>query len=131
MMTNFDELNRSVNRVLRELNKIAVCVASSSIERRNEATHAITLALAHMDSLQRYIILSAPDLEYHYDPDREPSRLMRVMADLAETAESYVQQGNTKAATEAFLQLMNMEPPPLIYEMIEKRLASLGAKSKR
>jgi hypothetical protein len=130
-MTNFDELNRSVNRALRELNKIAVCVASSSIERRNEATRAITQALAHLDSLQQCIISSAPDLEFHYDPNREPSRLMRVITDLAEVAESHVQQGNTKAATEAFLQLMDMEPPPLIYEMIEKRLASLGATGNR
>lgn len=124
-MSNLEELNRAVNRALRALNGIAVSVTSSSLPDRNAALQEITQALAHVDALQRLIVVSNPDLEYHHDPNRPPSPLMRTIADLVEAAENDRQQGNVSAAEVALKRALAMEPPPLAYEMIEKRLDSL------
>ena len=124
-MSNLEELNRAVNRALRALNGIAVSVASSSLPDRTVALQEITQALAHVDSLQRLIVVSDPGLEYHYDPNRPPSRIMRTINDLVEAAEHHIRQGDVSAAQEILQRVQEMEPPPLPYEAIEKRLKSL------
>jgi hypothetical protein len=124
-MSDLEQLNRAINRSLRILNGIAVSVSSSSLPDRDRALHEITQALAHVDALQRFVVASDPALEYHYDPNRPPSPTMKALADLVETAEAHVRQGNVSAAEEALRRAQEMEPPPLAYEMIAKRLASL------
>lgn len=124
-MTNLKELNRAVNRALRVLNSIAVDVASSSLTERNVALDEITQALVHVDKLQRLVFASDPSLEYHFDASRAPTPAMKEVSDLVEAAERYMQQGNVAAACDALERACDLEPPPLAYEMIEKRLIGL------
>lgn len=124
-MSQLEEINRAINRSLRMLNGIAVSLTVSSLSDRKAALQEITQALAHLDALQRLVVAAAPTLEYHYDPNRAPSPTMKAIADLVETAEAHVRQGNMPAAEDALRRAQEMEPPPLAYEMIEKRLTSL------
>lgn len=124
-MNDLEALNRAVNRALRALNGIAVRVASLSLPEHSAALQEITQALAHIDALQRLIVAADPDLEYHYDPNRPPSRIMKTITDLVEAAEHHIRRGDVSAAEEILQRVQEMEPPPLPYEAIEKRLKSL------
>jgi len=124
-MSKLEELNRSVNRVLRALNSLAVSVASSSLADRSSALDEVTQALEHVNELQRRIVASDPTLEYHHDPHRPPTKAMKAIADLVEEAEQLAKKGDAKAAEEALKRACAMEPPPLAYEMIEKRIRTL------
>jgi hypothetical protein len=124
-MNGLDEINRAVNRALRALNEVAVSIGSSSLSDRNVALGEITEALAHVDKLQALLYSFDPSLEYHYEPNRPPTRTMKEISDLVEAGERHAQAGNVTAAIEAFERARDLEPPPLPYEMIEKRLSSL------
>ncbi len=127
-MTALEELNRAVNRALRALNALALRTASSALPDRDAGLREITQALAHVDSLQRLIVAADPGLEYHHDPNRPPSRIMREIANVVEEAEKQVRAGNVARAMEMLQRAQSMEPPPLAYESIEKRLMSLKPK---
>ena len=130
-MSDLDKINKAINRSLRILNGIAVTVASSSQLDRDAALREITEALARINALQRLVVTCDPALEYHYDPNRPPSPTMKAIGDLVEAAETHVQQGNFAAAEELLRRAQDMEPPPLAYEMIEKRLNSLRGNKNR
>ena len=131
-MTDLENLNRAVNRALRELNAVAVGVASAPLGDRKGALAQITQALAHVDALQRSIYTADPSLEYHYDPNRPPTESMNKVADLVDAAEAQVAKGDVRGALETLHHALQLEPPPLAYETIEKRLKSLqGGKTAR
>jgi len=53
---------------------------------------------------------------------------MREIANVVEEAEKQVRAGNVARAMEMLQRAQSMEPPPLAYESIEKRLMSLKPK---
>lgn len=128
-MKSLEDLNREINRALRAANRVAVDVASSSLQDRKAALHEITQALAHIDKLQRMIVAQDPDLEYHFDPDKEPTPTMKSIADLVEAADRHIAEGRQAEAVEILQRACDLEPPPLVYEMIEKRLKGLNAEA--
>jgi hypothetical protein len=97
---------------------------------RNLALGEITEALTHVDKLQSLVFAADPELEYHHDPNRAPSRIMKEVAALVEAAERHLAEGNAAAAERTFQRACEMEPSPLAYETIEKRLNALR-KSKK
>jgi hypothetical protein len=122
MMKTLDEINRSINRALRAANQVAVEVAASPLNNRAAAIQEITQALAHIDALQRMLVADDPSLEYHFDPGRGPTPAMTRVRDLVECAEKHVEAGQLNAAAEALQRACDLEPPPLVYETIAKRL---------
>ena len=121
-----DALNRRINHVLRLLNGIAVSVPS--LLRKNDsdvALRELVEAIEHVHNLQRMIVGIEPGLEYHSDPAKAPTAAMKKLADILRSAETHIRAGNTQAAEEAFKAALELEPPPLAYEQIEKRLNSL------
>lgn len=124
-MNELEKLNRSVNRSLRELNGIAVAVSSSLWTDRKAALHEVIQALAHLDAVQRLIYTSDPKLEYHFDPNRPPTHAMTMLAQLVDKAEDQARNGDVPGAKQALQRALELEPPPLAYETIEKRLNEL------
>jgi Flp pilus assembly protein TadD len=123
-INNLDELNKAINRALRLLNGIAVNVPS--VAPKNDAALAeIVGAVERMYNLQRLVVALRPDLEYHSDPAKPPTRVMKDLAELLEEAETHIRAGNLAAADEVLKRACDLEPPPLAYEQIEKRLRSL------
>lgn len=107
------------------MNGIAVQVPSSGIRDRKAALQEITHALARIDALQRLLVASDADLEYHLDPNRPPTRAMKEILGLVEAAENHVRQGNLSAAEEILRRAQEKEPPLLVYETIAKRIDSI------
>ncbi len=126
-MKQLEEINREINRALRAANQVAVDVASSPLRDRNAALHEITQALAHIDTLQRMVVAEDPSLEYHFEPNREPTSAMKKISSLVETADNLIRDGKRAEAAEALQRARDLEPPPLVYEMIERRLEELKA----
>lgn len=128
-MPSLTDLNRALNRALRMTNLVAVDVAASSFRERAAAVTEVTQALVHLENLYRLIIAEDPSLEYHFDPDRKPSATMRAIIKMVKKADTYTADGNIPEATKLLQQVRDMEPPPLVYEIIEKKLKALGAES--
>lgn len=124
-MKELERLNRDVNRALRELNGIAVAVSSATLANRKGALHEAAEALVHLDNLQRLIYASDPTLEYHYDPDRPATDAMAALARVVDEAEKQIKDGDISLAVKTLQLALEMEPPPLAYESIQKRLQSL------
>ena len=124
-MKSLEQLNREINRALRATNRVALDVASSTLHDRQAALNEITQALAHIDALQRILIAQDASLEYHFDPDREPTAAMETIAGLVEAADKHLQSGRRTEAIAVLQSACDLEPPPLVYEMLEKRLNEL------
>lgn len=128
-MKSLDQLNRELNRALRVTNRVVVDVAASSLRDRTAAVQDLTQALVHLENVYRMIVAEDPSLEYHFDPDREPSATMRTIASLVKEADTYTSNGNITEAVKLLEQARDMEPPPLVYEIVEKKLKALGVAS--
>lgn len=130
-MTDLEELNRAINRTLRALNGIAIRAPLSGLKDSKAALREITEAVAHLDALQRMVVASDEGLEYHFDPRRPPTRSMKEIADLVESAEDHVRRGKILAAEDMLRRAQEKEPPPLVYEAIAKRLDSIRGNQQR
>lgn len=82
-------------------------------------------AIERVHNLQRLIVSIAPDLEYHSDPAKPPTPAMKRLAAILDKAETHIHSRDVGAAQEALKSALALEPPPLAYEQIEKRLKSL------
>jgi hypothetical protein len=125
-MSSAEEINRLVNRGLRVLNEVAVKVAASRLADRKLALNESTEAVTHLTALQRLIVREDPSLEYHYDPKREPTIFMKKIGSLVDEAEALLRAGKTDDAACVLRRARDLEPPPLTYEMLSKKLESLG-----
>lgn len=121
---NLEELNGAINRALRLLNGIAVNVPSL-VPKNDAALTEIVKAIEHAYNLQRLVVAIQPDLEYHSDPAKPPTRVMKKLSALLDEAETHIRAGNVAAAEEVLKKASDLEPPPLAHEQIEKRLKSL------
>ena len=128
-MTTLSDLNRALNRALRVTNRVAVDEAASSLRDLAAAVKEITQALEHLENLYRFIVAEDPNLEYHFDPDRAPSETMKAIANLVKEADTCTNDGKPTEAVKLLQQARDMEPPPLVYEIIEKKLKALGVES--
>jgi hypothetical protein len=124
-MEELDRINRAVCRSLRELNDIAVRVSSSSWANRKGALNEVAEALVHLNAMQRLIYTDHPNLEYHFDSERPATDAMKALERVLDEAEKHIKTGNVSLAVRSLEQALGMEPPPLTYESIQKRLKSL------
>jgi hypothetical protein len=118
------ELNRRLNRAARVVNLAAVSVAEVAVTKA--LTKKLVETLAEINDAQLALFQSNPELEYHFDPARAPTAFMREVQGLEREAEAAFAQGNGPLARQKFDEALGLEPPPLAYEAIEKRLRQLG-----
>ena len=71
------------------------------------------------------VIAEDSSLEYHFESDREPTAAMKTIAELVEAADSHLESGKRAEAIAVLQSACDLEPPPLVYEMLEKRLYDL------
>ena len=121
---SLDELNRSLNRSLRTLNNAANTFAKSSLADRMIAVDEIAQALELIMGVQKRVIREDPNLEYHHDPKRAPTDFMRKVESAMQSADAALQAGDEASARKWFARALSMEPPPLAYEVIAKRLSA-------
>lgn len=130
-MKTLEELNREINYALRVTNQVAVDVAASSLRERRAALNEITEALVHLDALQRILVADDPSLEYHFDPDRKATPAMKRIAELVESADRLVESEQFSEAAAMLQSACDLQPPPLVYETIAKRLEDVRSKQER
>jgi hypothetical protein len=104
---------------------VAVGLPSSSLQDRESALEEVSQALVHLDALQRIIVAQDPSLEYHFDPQRARTPAMKTIAEHVQAAEEFIQSGRLGEAVASLEHARDLEPPPLVYEMIEKRLGEI------
>lgn len=129
-MPSLDELGRLLSRALRAANDVAVILPVSPLLERKAALDAVVEAVVQLTKAQDLLVKQEPSLEYHYDPTRPPSQLMKMVAELRKQAESNLAQGKIADAAQLLQQAREMEPPPLTYESITKQLDALREQTK-
>jgi len=65
-------------------------------------------------------------LEYHFDPDRAPTAFMREVQRLERESQEALANGNRLLATQKLNEALCLEPPPLTYEVLERRRNELS-----
>jgi len=115
------ELNRRLNRAARFANLAAVAVADGGSPVSKALTEKLVDVLAEIDAIQRDLIGKSPELEYHYEADRAPTAYMRQLQQLDREAQEALANGNRALAMHKLNEALALEPPPLPYEILEKR----------
>lgn len=124
-MTTLADLNRLVNRSHRALNEVALRAVECTLADRQTAMDHLTNAMESLMRFQRCITKQDPSLEYHHDPQRAPTEFMRSIAGTVARADSALAVGDVSAAAGLLKDALDMEPPPLAYEIISKKLGAL------
>ena len=115
------ELNRTLNRAARFANLAAVTVANGGVEVSKNLVEKLVEVLAEIDAVQRALVRDNPELEYHFESDRAPSAFMREVQRFGREAEQAMAHGDHSLAIQKLNQALALEPPPLAYEILEKR----------
>jgi hypothetical protein len=118
-------VNRLLNRSLRTLNELAVAIGKSSLNDSAAAIRRIVAAIEEVAAVQTMVYEQSPDLLYHYEENRPPTRFMREIASLITQAGELESAGMTGAAIEKLSAAIAMEPPALTHEMLTKKLKHL------
>ena len=120
------ELNRRLNRAASFTNLAAVAVANGSGALSKSLTEKLVGVLAEITDAQHSLFRTNPELEYHFDPDRAPTTFMREVQRLEREAQDAIERGNRHLATQKLNDALALEPPPLAYEVLERRRNELS-----
>jgi hypothetical protein len=120
------ELNRRLNRAARFANLAAVAVADAGGGRLKGLTEKLVEVLAEIADAQQSLYRSNPDLEYHFDPHRAPTSFMGEVQRLDRESQQALAAGNKLLAAQKLNDALALEPPPLAYEVLEKRRNELS-----
>lgn len=126
-MDSPEDLNRKLNRALRHANLAAVTVADLQTELRRPLLDALTNVIVELSAAQRSLFAEHPELEWHFEAGRPPTKFMQQIHSLADEAESALEAGSRVAAVAKLQEALSLEPHPLPYESLEKRRDELLA----
>ncbi len=115
------ELNRKLNRAARFANLAAVTVANGGSPVSKAITAKLVDVLAEIKTVQQSLVRGNPELEYHFDAQRPATRFMRQVQQLHADAEAAFASGDRDLALRKLDEALTLEPPPLAYEVLEKR----------
>lgn len=127
-MKKLDDLDKFANRALRALSDVAVHLATFPAAERVYPLDGIVKAISIITDLHLSIVAADPSLEYHLDPDREPTSRMKELNELVDQAEKFIQVGNNLGALDLFRRILQTEPPTIVYENISQRVKALEDK---
>jgi hypothetical protein len=94
-----------------------------------EAVDEIARALELLMQVQQRVFRQDSSLEYHHDPQRSPTEFMKKISSAVEASESALRDGKKEAAKEWLERALAMEPSPLAYEAISKKLEKIKRES--
>lgn len=114
------ELNRRLNRAARFANLAAVAVADGGGHFKR-LTEKLVGVLAEIADAQQVLFRTNPELEYHFDPNRPPTAFMREIQRLERESQEALAAGNPLLAAQRLTDALALEPPPLPYEVLERR----------
>jgi tetratricopeptide (TPR) repeat protein len=124
-MNSLEKLYRQMNRAQRELNSGAVAAAAAStLLQRKDAVQQLAKAIEHVSNVQRFIVEADPQLEYHFDPSRPPTKYMAAIRQLVKAGDDAYQQGDVGRAIGFLEQALRMDPPPFAFDSIDKKVTA-------
>lgn len=123
-------VSQLLNRALRAANDLAVRIASEGAleAQKLELLGRVTSALELLTSVQGALAQLDPDSEFHYDSSRPATGFMLEVKQLIAQAEALAARGSSAEAVACFERARDLEPPPLTYELITKRLQNLRSR---
>lgn len=127
MTDKIEQLNRQINHALRSVNSVATSVASNELEPRSENVDKVASALTLLADVQQRIFETYPELEYHYDETRPPTKYMEQFRNHLASADELSSAGHTSEALEELRNALAMEPPPLAHEMLVVKIKEVAA----
>lgn len=131
MSEEISELNREVNKALRAVNSLGVAVAGLRFGRVKENLGIIGEAMDALSKLQARIFEAQPELEFHHDENRADTEYMATYREHLRNAASYHASGDVSASIKALHKALEMEPPPLPYEIVIKEIERVTASAER
>ncbi len=120
-----EQINKLSNRALRELNGLAVKIGQAHDADKESGLRLITQAVANVMKFQELLYRRFPEFEFHYDPDRPPTKFMRDVAEGTKLAETLAARGEADKAISQYESVRSLEPPPLTYDLLTKRIKQL------
>lgn len=108
----------------------ARAVAASSLGKGSGHVDRLASAIAALTDIQREIYETNPELEYHYDEARPPTKYMAKFRNHLDRADELLATGEADAAIEELRQALVMEPPPLAHEMLVAKIKDVASKVK-
>lgn len=126
MSNTHTKINQALNRALRHVNEVAARIAESEFPDRVEAIDRLSQMMATLVDIQSALYVVEPDLEYHYDSAREATKFMMEIAKLVEQAVEFETADKFAEARKALEKARDLEPPPLTYEELTRRIDSLN-----
>ncbi|MGE5491703.1 MAG: hypothetical protein ACM31P_10515 [Actinomycetota bacterium] len=114
-------LNRRLNKALRLLNLAAVSVAEIPSAIYGNILASLVESIAQLSAARQTLIDEHPELDYHFDHERAPTAFMCQIHALERDAENALLGGSREAAISILDEALNLEPPALDYEILEKR----------
>jgi hypothetical protein len=130
-METYVSINRLLNRSLRTLNELAVEVGKSTLEDRKSAIAQIAVAIDEVENVRETVCAQEPDLDYHYDNNRAPTKFMLEIAAFVQESHALEQAGKVDMAIKKLEDARALEPPALTHEMLTKRIEQLKAQDIR
>lgn len=120
------ELNRKLNRAARFANLAAVAIAEGGDAGSRSLTEKLVGVLAEIANAQQQLFRTNPEHEYHFDPDRAATPFMQQVQRLERESQEALGAGNRQLAVQKLNDALALEPPPLAYEVLERRRNELS-----
>ena len=118
MAGNLYDLNRYLNQALRAVNSAIVAASKVGLESVKDDTRALVEIMEALSNVQRRIYEIEPELEYHYDASRPDTQYMRQHRQHLTKASEHEAQGDIAGALDQLRLALDMEPPPIAYEVV-------------
>jgi len=125
-MADLDTINRHFNKCERTLYDLARILVNSELEPTRENIKAVVEAVEILVKLQQKLFVLRPDLEYHYDGEREPTGYMLEIRAYITKAHQSEEIGDLEQAAAFIRKALAMEPPSLTHEILTKRLREIS-----
>ena len=116
-----DDPIRALERISRHIDRAMQALAASQLPERKDMMSELGAVLEQIRHLRKPLIAACPDADYHHDKSIPPTPYMQRLFDLHTESEMALDDGNALLAVAILNEALGLDPPPIVYEMIERK----------
>ncbi len=116
-----DDPVRALECVSRPIDRAMQALAASELPGRQDMMSELGAVLEQIKHLRAPLIAANPDADYHHDKSIPPTPYMQRLFDLHAESETALDDGNALLAATFLNEALGLDPPPIVYEMIERK----------
>lgn len=121
-MTDFEQTNRLLNRAERVVDELAQELATLPFNAKEQSLRRLAEALELLGKVKKTIIQHDPSLEYHFNDEMPATKYMSEIHSYVAEADRLMESKDFESAISLLKEALKMEPPPIIYEALVKKL---------